>query len=317
MRIMHLAASVLVSVISLQPCQADESPRLCVEVSPEQVKVFEGEKHVLTYQRAPKSQDGKLERAGYVHPLFDLDGNVLTEDFPTDHRHHRGIFWAWHQLYVGDVRVGDPWVCKDFLTEVRDVTILAECGGAVAFRAASDWTSPNWVDESGHRKPIVRELATIRVHPVVNDTRSIDFEIQLTAAEAGVRLGGSEDRKGYGGFSPRIRLPDGLRFLAEWGVAQPQTTSVDASPWMDMTGRFGDDDKQSGVTILSHPSVPDFPQRWILRQKRSMQNPVYPGREAVELSTEKPLVFRYRLVLHRGEVAPERINEWQSAFGKQ
>lgn len=305
-------------LLSALPLRAADSPsKLHIEESPEQVVVLDGETSVLTYRRAPKSLDGKFERAGYVHPLFDLDGNELTEDFPSDHRHHRGIFWAWHQLSVGDVRVGDPWVCENFLTEVHNIEILEQTPDLAAFCATADWTSPLWVDESGHRKPIVREQSTIRVHAAANDARAIDFEIHLTAVEPNVRLGGSDDVKGYGGFSPRIRLPDGLRFLTDWGIARPQTQSVDPSPWLDMTAVFGDDDKLSGVTILCHPSVPGYPQRWILRRKRSMQNPVYPGRVPVALSTATPLVFRYRLILHRGEVTADEIRKWQTAFSKQ
>lgn len=317
---MQTATALVLAIVlsSTSKLFADDCPSsLRIKQSPQQVTVLEGEKPVLTYQREPKSLDGKYERAGYVHPLFDLDGNMLTEDFPADHLHHRGIFWAWHQLHAGDVRTGDPWVCKDFLTEVRSVELLQDCTQTAAFRATADWTSPLWVDESGSRKPIVHERTTIRVHPTQCDRRAIDFEISLTAAEPNVRIGGSDNVKGYGGFSPRIRLPDGLRFLTDWGVAQPQTQSVDASPWLDMTAAFGDDDKLSGVTILSHPSVPGYPQRWILRQKRSMQNPVFPGRKPVALPTDKPLVFRYRMILHRGAATADQIREWQTAFSSQ
>jgi hypothetical protein len=314
----HAILFMLASGLTASSLAADDRhPPLRIELSPEQVTVLQGDTPVLTYQRAPKSQDGKYERAGYVHPLFDLDGNELTEDFPADHLHHRGIFWAWHQLSVGDVRTGDPWVCKDFLTEVRDVEIIECCPQRVAFRATADWTSPLWVDKAGVKKPIVRELTKISVHSPINDSRTIDFEIALTAAEPNVRIGGSEDVKGYGGFSPRIRLPEGLTFLTEWGIAQPQNTSVDPSPWLSMTAAFGSDEKLSGVTILSHPSVPGYPQRWILRQKRSMQNPVFPGREAVTLPTDCPLVFRYRMILHCGEANADLIREWQSDFASQ
>jgi hypothetical protein len=308
--------AVLLST-QLLPAADDCPPPLRIEQTPEHVTVLQGDSPVLTYQRAPKSLDGKYERAGYVHPLFDLDGNELTEDFPQDHPHHRGIFWAWHQLSVGDVRTGDPWVCKDFLTEVRSVEIVECCPQRVAFRSAADWTSPLWVDEEGTKKPIVRELTTIRVHLQGSGSRAIDFEIALIAAEPDVRIGGSEDVKGYGGFSPRIRLPEGLTFLTDWGVAQPQNTSVDPSPWLNMTAAFDSDDSKSGVTILSHPSVPGFPQRWILRQKRSMQNPVFPGREAVTLPTDCPLVFRYRMVLHRGEASADQIRAWQAAYSSE
>lgn len=316
---MRTAVTIALTILlAASPLAANDCPPpLRIEQSPEQVAIFQGHNPVLTYQQAPKSLHGTYERAGYVHPLYDLDGNELTEDFPADHLHHRGIFWAWHQLHVGDVRTGDPWVCKDFLTDVRGVEIVECSPQRVAFRADADWTSPLWTDTDGQRKPIVHEQTTIRVHSPVNNSRAIDFEIALTAAEPNVRIGGSEDVKGYGGFSPRIRLPKGLTFLTDWGIAQPQNTPVDPSPWLDMTAAFGSNDTLSGVTILSHPSVPGFPQRWILRQARSMQNPVFPGREPAELPTDRPLVFRYRMILHRGEASVDQIRDWQTKFSSQ
>jgi hypothetical protein len=70
--------------------------------------ITEGKAKVMFYQREHKSLNGKYSRANYIHPLYGLDGEVLTEDFPADHLHHRGIFWAWHQVWLGDKRVGDP-----------------------------------------------------------------------------------------------------------------------------------------------------------------------------------------------------------------
>ena len=68
---------------------------------------------VLFYQKAIKSLDGKFPRNNYIHPLYSLSGDTLTEDFPDDtpgnHLHHRGIFWAWHQIYAGDQSIGNGW----------------------------------------------------------------------------------------------------------------------------------------------------------------------------------------------------------------
>ena len=68
----------------------------------------EGDTKVLFYQAERKAlPDGQAARSNYFHPLYDLDGNVLTEDFPKDHIHHRGIFWAWHQVRInGTHRAG-------------------------------------------------------------------------------------------------------------------------------------------------------------------------------------------------------------------
>ena len=45
----------------------------------------------------------------YIHPLYGLDGEVLTDDFPADHLHHRGVFWAWPHVTV-DGRHLDLWM---------------------------------------------------------------------------------------------------------------------------------------------------------------------------------------------------------------
>jgi hypothetical protein len=33
-----------------------------------------------------------FSRSNYIHPLYDNDGEIITEDFPEDHLHHHGIF---------------------------------------------------------------------------------------------------------------------------------------------------------------------------------------------------------------------------------
>ena len=74
----------------------------------------ENSKNILFYQVEPKNHNGEYERCNYIHPLWGVDGTVITEDFPADHLHHRGVFWAWHQLWIGDQQIGDPWALIDF-----------------------------------------------------------------------------------------------------------------------------------------------------------------------------------------------------------
>jgi len=273
----------------------------------------ENGKEVMFYQRKPKSLDGKFQRANYVHPLYGLDGEILTEDFPADHLHHRGIFWTWHQVIVGEKKIGDPWLATDFSWDVREAKASRVDASSSALKLVVLWKSPSWADGAGHQKPLVRETTTIRVHRAEDDRRKIDFEISLLALENNLKIGGSEDDKGYGGFSPRIRLPEDLRIVGRKGAVEAQMLSVDAGPWLDFSGSF-QAGKVSGVAILTHPSLPGFPQRWILRKSRSMQNPVYPGRDPVLLSREKPLVLRYRLVVHRGDAQQARIDQLQREY---
>ena len=108
---------LLLSFLLLLPDRlpaAPGRPALTFETTSEGYWIKEGDRKVLFYQQATRSLDGKYARANYVHPLMDLDGNAISEDFPADHPHHRGICWAWHQCLVGSSRAGDGWACQDF-----------------------------------------------------------------------------------------------------------------------------------------------------------------------------------------------------------
>jgi hypothetical protein len=319
-----LAACLLAESVCCRVQAADNKtpPPLRVIASGKGYEFFERESPVLFYQSSPKSIDGKFERAGYLHPLHDLDGNVISEDFPADHLHHRGIFWAWHQLSVGDTQIGDPWICRNFLSRVDKVTIITGSSDSAGIEATTHWVSPDWKDSSGTMKPIVREQTQISARRSRDDSRVIDFRIRLLALEPEVRIGGSDDVKGYGGFSPRFRLPTDVRFTAEYGEVEPQKTAVKASRWMDISGSFkdavaGQENSSSGIAILCHPSLPGFPQRWIIRKARSMQNPVFPGRTPIMLSTEEPLELRYRLVVHRGPATKKQLNDWFDEYAAE
>ena len=305
----------LLSLVLAVPAGGD-SPAGAIQVirQDEGFLFQEGERPVLFYQLKPKSIDGKFERSNYIHPLYDLDGGVLTEDFPADHLHQRGVFWAWHQVFVGEKRIQDQWTNDNSIWDVRKTETLRGGDHSSALRVTLDWKSPLWLDSHGEQKPFVEETTTVRAHRAEGDLRKIDFEIRLLALEEKVSIGGSEDVKGYGGFSPRIRLPEDIRFTGRGGPVTPENTSVEAGPWVDFTGSFDSSGSPSGLAVLCHPSLPGFPQRWILRAARSMQNPVYPGREAVPLPRDKPLVLRYRLVLHRGELSRARLDELQAEY---
>jgi hypothetical protein len=298
------------------------------------VEISEDGMPVLVYQLQEKSLDGQWSRAGYVHPLYDLGGNVFTEDFPDDHKHHRGIFWAWHHLSVGDLVLGDPWLCKEFVRQCIETTMGGiEVGGEDCMRIdlVTLWKSPRLKDPMGDMLPVVKERTRIIVHPRTTQQRLMDFDISLTAMLSDVRIGGSDDVKGYGGFSPRIKLnsKEVFRFLG--GEVQPQKLAVQGGPWVDISN------ENRGLTIMSHPENPVATQestksdsgsnqtqasneadqqspRWILRRKRSMQNVAYPGRKPVLLSTDTATRLRYRLVVHDGKLTPKSLQAIYDRF---
>ena len=105
-------------------------------------------------------------------------------------------------------------------------------------------------------------------------------------------------------------MPDNLKFSAKSGNITPQNLQIHAGPWMDFSGSFGASEKISGITILCHPTTPNYPQPWILRQKSSMQNIVFPGQDAIEFPKNKSIVLHYRLVIHNGGAIKSDIEKW-------
>ena len=206
----------------------------------------------MTFQLAPTSFNGKFSRANYVHPLHDPSGDIVTEDFPKDHRHHRGIFWAWHQLLLNGKPTSDPWACRGIEWKVPETEgdwaqTHADARSAT-MRVVRDWvvanpntsnpaaTSP---DSADHSLRLARETVGITVWPSTPNVRILDFDLRLRALKEGVSIGGSDDVKGYGGFSPRVKLASDVKFVGRKGEVTPQRlAAVEGGPWIDVVGTF-------------------------------------------------------------------------------
>ena len=271
---------------------------------------YDGDKPVLFYHTGSNTYKGRYARGDYVHPLMGMQGRVLTEDFPDDHLHHRGVFWAWHQVLVGGKSVGDSWSCQNIVWDVRRTKVLDEPPGSAAIEATVHWKSPRW---QGGGKAFLAETVTIRVHRAAGNARAVDFCLALRALVDDVKLGGAENDKGYGGFCTRIVLPKDLVMTGPKGAVTPKRTPVVAGPWLNFTGTFGTG--KSAMAIFVHPSNPGYPQPWILRKQKSCQNAVYPGPRAVGVPKDKPLILRYRLLIHKDADLAGRFAKWSKGAG--
>lgn len=268
----------------------------------------ENDEKVLFYQVQPKNLDGKFERCNYIHPLWGMDGNVLTEDFPADHFHHRGVFWAWHQIWIGSQRIGDGWEIRDFEQKVNDVEYFLQKDGSAILKTGVVWQSEKW-KKQGRKVPYLQENTTIIVHQKKGNTRKIDFEIRLIALEENLSIGGSEDVKGYSGFSIRTFLPDNILFTGSNGVVEPQNEAVASPGYINISGAFGKNNSAAGVVIADHKTNPGYPQPWILRKKSSMQNAAFPGNTTIPVSTTDPLILNYSLIVYSGKLNNSKIQK--------
>ena len=299
----------IVAVFAFPNNSTGEEAVVSIEQTDQGFQFRSGYRPVLFYQSEPITEHNHT-RAGFVHPLYGLDGEVLTESFPKDHRHHQGVFWAWHQLWVGDRKIGDPWVTKDHLVVVKEAEIVEQRAESATLDVHAEWTSTA-LDDSGASNALVAEQTRIRVFREQGDVQYIDFTIQLKPLVDDVRLGGSEDVKGYSGFTVRVKPPTDMIIRDASGILADDAIQS-TSAWSGVSGSFGVKGI-SGVAILSHPSLTQFPPRWVLRHY-GMQNVAYPGREPIALSAETPLVIRHRLVVHRGSTEQAHIANHQQVY---
>ncbi|MCL6101727.1 MAG: PmoA family protein [Bacteroidetes bacterium] len=292
-------------------CSTKFNPTFDFEKTPQGVVLYENKQPVFFYQKEPKTPDGVNYFNNYLHPLFSLEGDTLTEEFPSDHPYHRGIFWAWHQIYVNNESVGDGWIMENISQDVVDLKTDVKKGSAqLSLRVL--WKSSQFQ----HDQPFVREHTTIIVHQLKSGIRAIDFEIDLRALVPGVSIGGANDEKGYGGFCARIKLPENMLFTSEKGQVVPQTLQIKAGSWMDFSAPFGKHRELNGLTVLCHPSTPNYPEPWILRNKSSMQNIVFPGKIRTELTVDKSTVLHYRVIVHNGSSKDMDIQEIKAEYEK-
>ena len=132
---------------------------------------------------------------------------------------------------------------------------MKNASGLVVLKTEVDWKSDKW-KKNGVKVPYLNEKATITVHPTSGGVRKIDFEIRLLALEENLKLGGSEDEKGYSGFSVRLKLPEDVSFSGPDGKIEPLETQVQSKGYVQVSGKFDTGEKENGVVIVDNPENP-------------------------------------------------------------
>lgn len=263
-------------------------------------------KNIAFYQKEPMGFYNTEKRNNFLHPVMLPDGTTITENAPDDHPHHRGIFWGWHQILIDGQQVSDSWDLKNFESNVKSLEFRRVKNGDGELRTTSFWSSPNY--KSGE-EPYLKEITSFYFERQKSNYRVIDITISLTSQVENLALGGSDDEKGYGGFSARIKLPADVVFKSDrGGLIQPKNEAVSAGDYVNISGSFArKGNAPGGVLIYADPENPLKNDHWILRSQASMQNAVFPGCTPYQLEMGSPLVLKYKLVLYTGKIKEKKI----------
>jgi len=283
-------------------------------VNDRSLEVRDGGKPVLVYNHgmiSKKGVDARYNRACYVHPLYGLDGEVLTDDFPVDHRHHRGVFWAWPSMTVGGKKL-QSWVPGGIRYKLqRWVSRKADANHAL-LEAINGWYA-------GEKK-VADEHLRMTVRPAKGGSRAIDFDFTWTAVGRPIILQGAAG-KSYGGFTVRFNT----RFREKGGIDPKKVTitvpdgvtkqdlAIKPLPWADFTAPLRPGGKQSGLALFIHPTHPAYPPTWLTRHYGCLCVG-WPGVQPGTLQPGKPVRCRYRLWIHRGRAALDTLEKAYAAY---
>jgi hypothetical protein len=270
------------------------------QIDDKSLGLWEGDRQVLVYRFGEMSLPGVRAagtRSSYVHPIYGLDGEVLTDDFPADHYHHHGLFWGWPHVTVAG-REYDLW-------KMRGIRI--EFQRWLSKRAAADGAKLGienaWLVRD---KRVMKEEAWFEVHPASENGRSIDVKLMWSPTEEPVTLGGAEG-KSYGGLSLRFAPRMETVVTVPHGRAN-QDLLITKLPWAELSGWFEGAANRSGIALFVSPRHPDFPPEWMTREY-GLLAVGWPGVKPQTLLPGETVTCRYRLWIHRGTPDADEIQQ--------
>jgi len=245
----------------------------------------------------------KYRRATYIHPLYDLRGTVITDDFPKDHVHHRGLSWTWAHVGVAG-EVHDLWACLG-VRQVFETWLAREVGPVCATIGVKNawWTA---------QKKIMDEWVWIRAFPANEYGRAIDVLLTLKALEP-MELSGRKE-KGYSGFGVRYG-PRKTTIITTPKGKEAADSDLKPLPWADESGDFGGAAGLSGAAIFQHAGNPRFPAGWCLRHYGFI-GVSWPGVEVIHLEPGQTLTLRFRVWVHQGDAQEGKVQEAYELFAQ-
>ena len=259
----------------------------------------------------------------FLYPVIGPGGAPMTRDWPmvkttnepTDHVHHKGLWFA-----HGDINGIDFWSEQKAFGKTAHQKFLELTSGKDegVIRSLNTWIGPTGT-------VVCTDERTIRFH-ADKEVRMIDYEITLIASHGKLKLGDTKEG------SMAIRLPatmsvsgtnghghiitsEGMRDEAAWGKR---------AKWVDYTGPVAG--KPVGVALFDQPQNPRHPTWWHVRTyglfaANALGEHYFEKKPAgagdLKLAAGERVTFRYRFVFHAGDDKAAGIQERYEAYSHE
>lgn len=307
----------------LQTAAANLSGGVAVTSDRQRVRVVVAGRPAFDYQMdretLPRADIApEFKRAGYIHPVYSPAGKIVTDDYPSNHVHHHGI-WS-------------PWTKTSFQGRSPDFWNMQAKTGAEDF-VALDRTWSGTVHGGFESRLKMVDLSAPAPVTVLNETWRVtayqvagasgggtgcvfDLEVTQTCATGDPLLLPTYH---YGGF--------GFRGAAEWNgeggaiflTSEGETDRVKGNAtrgrWCYLGGRISG--AIAGTAVLGHPGNFRAPQPMRLHPNMPYLSyvPQHLGDFAIEPG--KPYVMRFRFVASDGAPDQRVIDAYWNGYALQ
>lgn len=214
----------------------------------------------LTYHTAtvmpPRELDPVFQRSGFIHPLLTPEGRVLTADFPADHPHQHGIFFAWKEAEFEGQPV-DFWNQAAKTGTVEHVSVVETQSGPVFAEFVTNLQHVA-LGNRQQRLSVLDEEWLVRLY-ALRDVFVFDLVSRQSCASSHplklleYHYGGM----GYRGPVEWLDPSSGFRMQTSEGLDRLAGNHSRAR-WVECTG--GRSGQPCGLRIVQHPDNFRYPQ---------------------------------------------------------
>lgn len=295
-----------------------------VVVAPERgdLRVSVGGAPVLQYRvdRAALPRAGikpEIVRAGYIHPVFSPAGQLVTDDYPSNHVHHHGIWTPWTKTSFQG-RAPDFWNMQN-KTGAEDLVAVDRTwsgsvhGGLEARLQMIDRSAPQPVVALNETWRLVVYAIAGAPRPV----RMFDLVVAQTCATADPLI---LPKYHYGSFGLRGAGAwngpgDAVRFLTSEGITDRIKGNDTRARWVYLGGPTPSG-ALAGTTALGHPD--NFRAPLPVRLHPDMPYFSFVPQQLGEFRIEpgKAYVVRYRFVVADGDPDRSLLDSYWNGYAQ-
>lgn len=272
-------------------------------------------REILSYRadegEQPPQAKPVFRRGGYIHPVHSPSGVVISDDYPPNHWHHHGVWFAWTNTEF-EGRKPDFWNVADGTGRVDFVALDKSWSGPVhaGFRSRQRYIALG----GGAEKTALNEVWEVAAYAGQTSQTMFDLTATQECASASP-LVLPEYRYGGMGFRGHRQWDgkDNAVFLTSEGKGRIDGHATRAR-WCRISGRI--DGKWYSIAILDHPDNFRAPQPMRIHPTEPFFNFAPSQMGEWRITPGQPYISRYRYVAFDGQPESAELDRLWNDYAK-